>query len=149
MIFAQKEKRVVLVHESMTAAGTAQGIVDTRGWSYAMIDIALNFNSAPTNNPSVLKVSEGDTSTAFTVIDELEGDGTNGGFTIPAVVSAATAGASVVALGIDLRTRKRYLCLDITNVPAAAAMSAVCRLSRGETAPDTDAESGCAERVNI
>jgi hypothetical protein len=147
MIFPQKVKRVVLVHQTFTAASdTAAGTVDTKGFSYCMIDVHLGAASAASQNPSVLKVSEGDTTSSWTDIDALTGDST-AGYTVPNSVTALTDGAQTVGFGIDLRKRKRYLKLSVTG--GVQPVCAVADLSRADEAPNTDAESGLTEGVNV
>lgn len=101
--------KVVISPASLTSAGTASGWVDTLGYSEAAIDFLIGAQAATATNPVVLKLSEGDSTTAFTAITGLVGDATDG-FVIPPTDTAA----SVVRMNLDLRKRKRYLSADFT-----------------------------------
>lgn len=131
-------KTVALFSASTTNAATASGIVDTKGYSYAVIELIESASNDTTNNCSVLKVGEGDTSSSFTNVSGLVGDTD---FTIPASV---TAGVQVVAqMRVDLRGRKRYLQLSASPV-TTQVLTGVVHLYRGEEAPvsATDANVG-------
>lgn len=145
MIFGQTDKVVVVIKpQSIATDATATGSFDTLGYSYAQLDVVLDSSAAVSNNPAVLAVSEGDTTTAYTDVTALVGDG-SGGFTVPNV---HTANATVVRLNIDLKKRKRYLKLSQTSGGAANISTTIARLSRAAVQPDTTTEAGVTALVN-
>lgn len=136
-----RPKSVLLVSPTSTTNGaTTTGSFDTLGYDYAVIDVMATTSNAVTNNFSVLKIEEGDTTSAYSAIAALTGDGT-GGFTIPA---ADTSAAAVIAqFRLDLTGRKRYLKLSASPV-TTQTIWAHCHLHKGDesatTAAGTDAD---------
>ncbi len=133
-------KTVAVFSASTTNAATASGNIDTRGYSYAVIELIESASNAATNNCSVLKVSESDDTvvTNFANVSGLVGDTD---FTIP---NSVTSGVQVVAqMRVDLRGRKRYLKLSASPV-TTQVLTGVAHLHRGEEAPvdATDANVG-------
>ena len=139
MIHAQNDKIVSELPASTTASsGTATLTIDTLGYDHASVTVARASN-ASTTFASVLKVEESDSSgSGYSNVTALVGGGT-GGFTIPTV--SDTAATSVVKMDIDTKAKKRYLKVSVT--PSTAVNVAItARLSRGEVAPSTAAETG-------
>jgi hypothetical protein len=122
-------KLVVQQPVTATSNTTSTFAIDTVGFSRAVIDL---YQTAPetTNLPAVLKVGEGDTTSAYTDIDEFTA-GT--GFTAAAQTTATTT-TNAYRMDVDLRGRKRYL--KLTHTPAvgqgatAVTQSFICNLSR-------------------
>ena len=137
MITGQNSKFVsALKPQSVATSATAGDNVDTLGYSYAQFLVHLN---SATDNPSVFKLTEGDTTSSYADVTAFVGDTA---WTIPA---HDTANAQLVQLNVDLKGRKRHLKLAIT--PAAAhIMSATCELTRGKMAITTT-ERGVAAVV--
>jgi len=126
-------KQVIAISQaSTTNAATATGNIDCKGFDYAMIDIIASTSNTATNNFSVLKLSECDTTVAssFADITAFVGDGT-GGFTIP---NAVTTGNWGVKMCVDLRGRKRYLKVSASPV-TTQVVTAIANLFRGEDMP--------------
>jgi len=127
-------KQVIAISpQSVTNAATATGNIDTQGFDgYATIDIAMATSNNVTNNPSVLKLAECDTTvvTSFADITAFVGDGT-GGFTIPNAVTSGVWGAK---FNVDLRGRKRYLRVSISPL-TTQILSVVANLFKGDEAP--------------
>lgn len=126
-------KQVIAISPaSFTNGATATGNIDTLGFDYATIDLAMATSNDVTNNPSVLKLAESDDTvvTNFADITAFVGDGA-GGFTIP---PAVTQGPWGMQFRVDCRKRKRYLRLSVSPV-TTQSMSAVANLSRGDEAP--------------
>lgn len=147
MIHSQNEKEVVLLSPAAVIGtdATATGRVDCRGFEYATISVLVNSTTGGTSPPTVLKITEGDTTTADDAITALTG---GSGFTIPNTTTAAPAG--IVKFSIDLKKRKRYLKLSVTPAIAGGQLIvATARLSRANVAPDTDAEQGVTEHVIV
>jgi hypothetical protein len=93
---------IVISAVSTTNGATATGNLDTKGFDFVVIDVCSGTSNNTTNNFSVLTLSEGDTTSAYTAVSTGDTD-----FTIAA---ADTAAAQVVAQWrIDMRGRKRYL----------------------------------------
>ncbi|MCR4338849.1 MAG: hypothetical protein NUW01_03065 [Gemmatimonadaceae bacterium] len=129
--------KVIITPQSLSAAGTATEYVDTLGYDEAAIDFIMDSQAATTSNPAVLKLGEGDTSTAATDITAFVGDATDG-YTIPA--TQTTPG--VTRLNVDLRARKRYLALTVTVGDVACLVCAVGTF--GKAADSTTARAGMA-----
>jgi len=102
--FKSIENTVVTANSNATVTAT----FDTVGFSRAVIE--LNHGaSAVTTVPAVLKLSEGDTTSAYTDIDAFTA-GT--GFT--AASPSTSAGTNIYRFDVDLRGRKRHLKLTFT-----------------------------------
>lgn len=148
MIHAQNDKAVVLLGPGAAIATTATATarIDTLGFEYLSVDVVLDTTSAATDNPSVLKFTEGDDTNASTAITELTGDGASG-FTIP---DNSTSAATIARFRIDLRKRKRYLKLSVTPIAAGGQkIEALARLGRANEAPDTASEAGASAVVTV
>lgn len=136
----QNSKTVnALTPQSVSTSSVTGTTIDLKGARWAQLDVHLN---SATAQPTVLKLTEGDTTTAVTdaIVAFTGGTATSTsvGFVIPTFDSAAT---QVVRMNIDCRGRKRYLALTIT--PAAAQLCAArCRLEL-ENTPVTATEQGC------
>lgn len=128
---------------SVTTASVTGTTIDLKGASWAQIDVHLN---SATAQPTVIKLTEGDTTTAVTdAIVAFTGGAatsTSVGFVVPTFDSAAT---QVVRFNVDNRGRKRYLALTITSA-AAQLCSARARVFL-EDGPITAAEQGVAAVV--
>ena len=119
--------KVAITPQSLSAAGTATGYVDTLGYEEAAVDFILDSQAATSTNPAAMALSEGETTTAFTAITGFTGDATDG-FTIPATQTTP----SVTRINVDLRGRQRYLSLDLTNGGTACLVSAVVTLGKAK-----------------
>ncbi len=132
----QLKQMPLLNGSSVATNATVTANFDTLGYDWATVDV-FGATAATNNQPTVLKLSEGDTTSSFTDITGFVGgtavDATHG-FVIPAQV---TTGFYNTKFNIDLRARKRYLQISIGSPGAATAFSAVANLGRGEQAPVT------------
>lgn len=136
-------KTVCVFSASATNGATNAGTVDCRGYAYAVIDTIETASNNVTNNCSVLRVGEGDTSTAFTNISGLVGDTD---FTIPPSV---TSGVQALAqMRIDLRGRKRYLQLSASPV-TTQVLTGIVHLYRGDEAPVSAADANAGVVVAV
>jgi hypothetical protein len=144
MIHAQNTKSyVMLKNQSVGTSATVSGTVDTLGYDYAVIE--FNFDTAATTaSVTTQKLSEGDTTSAYTDITAFVGGGV-GGFTIPAPAGTSVT-AEVQKLYVNLKGRKRYLKATL-GVDAARICSIKAELSRAEEAPDTAAKRGLTLQV--
>lgn len=119
--------KVAITPQSLSAAGTASGWVDTLGYDEAAVDHILDSQAATATNPVVLTLQEGETTTAFTSITKFVGDATDG-YTIPA--TQTTPG--VTRLNVDLRARKRYLNVLVTHGGTSAIQCVTVTLGRAQ-----------------
>ena len=118
---------------STTNAATASGIIDTLGYDFAEIDVIATSSNDTTNNPSVLKIGEGDTTSAFTNVSGAVGDTD---FTIPNCYTN-TASDFKVKFSVDCRARKRYLQVSVSPV-TTQIITAIANLHKGDEGPDRD-----------
>lgn len=152
MIPAQTEKHVVVLSPGAVVAttATATGRVDCLGFNYLSVDVLVDSTTGGTSPPTVLKFTEGDTTTADTAITELTGGTATAasiGFVIPSTTTAAPAG--ILRFNIDLRKRKRYIKFSVTPlISGGQYISAIGHLSRG-IMPDTATEAGVTALVNV
>lgn len=130
---------IVLAPVSSTNGETHTGIIDTLGYDFLTLDVFTTTSDSTANNPSVLKLTEGDTNaiSSASAITEFTGDGA-GGFTIPL---ADTDTPWLVKFNVDCRARKRYLFLSISPT-TTQTLSAVANLFKGSTAPITAGNAG-------
>jgi hypothetical protein len=131
----------MLAPTSVTNAGTATGSFDTLGFDRVSIDVIQATGDVVSNNLSVCKLSESDTTDAtnYSDIAKFVGDGA-GGFTIP---NADTSAHQLYKFNLDARARKRYL--KITMSPLTTQiLQAVANLSRAEQLPVIAADAGVA-----
>lgn len=144
MIHSQNTKHYMLVKPQSIGTTAVTGTIDTDGFD--RIEILTEFDTAATSvTVGTLKLSEGDTTAAYTDITEFTAGTAAGNFTAPAA-SGTDATGQFVAFDADLRKRKRYLKVTLAN--SGARISAVtATLSRGGEVPNTDSERGCAEVV--
>lgn len=124
---------------------TAGYSIDRLGYNYATINIAQSPSSATDSADKwvVLKVQEGDTTTAYSDITAFTGS-TNTSVTAGFVIqpTSNTASPTIQTIAIDLKNRKRYLNLILHPDANNGAHYAEAILERGETAPDTTTEQG-------
>jgi hypothetical protein len=108
------QRQVIVINDTgVTNGETATGNVDTLGWDFVTIDLLTSTSNTASNNLSVLKLSECDTTDgAFVDVDGTVGDDD---FTIP---NAVTQGNWGVKFNVDCRARKRYLKVTVTPVKA-------------------------------
>ena len=134
MIHAQNTKSEILIMPaSVATAATASGVLDTKGYKYALIDVNCGTGGTAATE---LKLAEGDTTSAFTDITALVGGGT-GVFSFPA---ANTSTAPIVRMNVDLRGRKRYL--KLTHSPGVTSIiGANAVLMRADQTPSSNANS--------
>jgi len=124
-------KQVIMISQaSTTNAATATGIVDTRGFDYASIDIIMATSDDTTNNPTVFNLLESD-DTVVTNAVTVSGFVGDTDWTIPAAVTTGNWG---IKFGVDTRGRKRYLRLAVSPL-TTQVITAICNLSLGEELP--------------
>ena len=129
---------------STTNAATASGIIDTLGYDFAEIDVIATSSNDTTNNPSVLKIGEGDTTSAFTNVSGAVGDTD---FTIPNCYTN-TASDFKVKFSVDCRARKRYLQVSVSPV-TTQIITAIANLHKGDEGPDSATDAGVDALVEV
>lgn len=127
---------VAITPAETTNAATASGLIDTLGCDWLTLDVFMTTSDDTTNNPSVLKLTECDTSNGTFVTCGFTGDSD---FTIPAAV---TEGDWNAKFNVDLLGRKRYLKLEVSPL-TTQTIAAVANLGRNDEAPNTSTEAGC------
>lgn len=130
---------------TVSNAGTVTGRIDTLGYDYLNLAVVMGTTNAATNNPTVFKIGEGDTTSTYTDIAALTGDGATG-WTIPSM-SDATTTENAFLFNIDLRGRKRYLLLTISPL-TTHLVTAMGQLYRAEQLPITTTSAGVLALVN-
>jgi len=137
MIHAQDAKYfAVLPPISVAGGATATTIeLDTLGYDY--VELLVQSGLVGANGVATIKVQESDVSGSGQV------DVTGLSFT--ALVDADDG--KILGAFIDVKKRKRYLTLVITNgATNASVMSAIARLSRAAQSPTTATERGLQEQ---
>jgi hypothetical protein len=145
MTLPTSKRLIGLAQTSLTAAATGTAQFDTLGFAYALIDVLMATANVVSNNPSVLKMSQSDTTDAtnYSDITALVGDGV-GGFTIPDHV---TTGNNTHRFGVDLRGKKRYLKCSVSPLTTQVT-TITADLFRGAKAPISAAEVGVLSIAN-
>lgn len=146
MIWSQNHKVVASLDTGTTASsGTATLTIDRLDYDHASIAV-LRASNSNTVFASVLKVQESDDNSSYSDITALVGGGV-GGFSIPAIPTAATASTSILKIDVDCRNRKRYL--KVLMTPATACNVAFeARLGRPHVSPASASDAGCIGLVN-
>lgn len=149
MIRQQNTKKAVLIkQEAATNAATlTSDTLDTKGYDYVTLTLIGTTSNNATNNPSVLKVQEADTTDAtnFADITAFVGDGT-GGFTVPSSPTSTTT-APFAELNINLIGRKRYLRALVSPV-TTQTFTLLAELGRPEQAPVSTTDRNVAVVVS-
>lgn len=138
---------VVLKQQSATNGATlTSDNIDTKGHREVLITIHGTTSDNATNNPSVLKLQQSDTTDA-TNFGDVTGYVGDTGFTIPSSPTATTtAPFAVLHLGYGKWT-KRYLRLLISPV-TTQTFSAIAQMARSEEVPNNITEQNVAVAVN-
>jgi hypothetical protein len=140
MIDAQAAKYLVaLAPISVAGSATATTVeIDTIGFDYA--EFLIQSGLVPATGVATIKLQESDAAGSG------QADITGGGFT--ALVDADDG--KILGAFIDLKGRKRYLTLVITNgATNATLLSSIVRLSRAEQTPASATARGLKEQLFI
>lgn len=140
----QMKQVIPFTPASFTNGATASGNIDTKGYDWLTLDLAMSTSNDTTNNPSVLKITESDDTvvTNFAAITGLTGDSD---FTIPAAVTQGDWG---VKFNIDLRGRKRYLKVSASPV-TTQVIAAIANLGVGEQSPVNTTDANVKALVEV
>lgn len=135
---------IMLAPTSLTNGATGTGQVDTMGFDFLSIDVFQTTSNNVTNNLSVCKLSESDTTDAtnFSDVTKFVGDGV-GGFTVP---NADTQNNQLYKMNMDLRGRKRYIKFTASPV-TTQTIGATANLFKAEQLPVVAADAGVAALV--
>lgn len=138
MINQQQQASVVMAPASYSSGGTSVMWFDRKGFDYAEVNVL--FGTLATNGgvPSVFRITESDATVIsnFTTI--------SGG---SATLLAASLAGSCVKFQIDLRKRKRYINLDVTNGTSTLLIGAVANLTRAGQSRDTAAQQSVTNQA--
>jgi hypothetical protein len=123
----QTKQSIAIAQVSTTNAATATGNVDTLGFDYLSLDVIMATSDDTTNNPTVFKLSESDTTDAtnYSDITAFVGDTA---WTIPI---AATSGNWGVKFNVNLVGKKRHIKLSISPL-TTQVITAIGNLSLGD-----------------
>ena len=140
MIEMQNTKTGLMIAPQTIGTSAVSGYVDTLGYDHLTV-YYIGATAVSTDVITTLKLSEGDTTSAFTDI--------SGG--APAAIPAPnTSTGDIVAFSVKLHNaRKRYVALNVVGDATARDTSAIAVLSRGAVTPTSDALTGAAEIVYV
>ena len=116
----------------LASSATHTHTLDTKGFSYASVDVAFEPVVAAGTNSTVahvLTLQQGDTTSSFAAITGFVA-GTD--YTVP--TPSNTTGTTVVRLNVNLEAKSRYIRLNVTPRADSAVVTAV-RLGVAEAVP--------------
>lgn len=122
--------------------------IDLIGASFATIDVIATTQDTTSDNPTVFKIQECDTTVASSFADVTTFVGgtatsTSVGWVIP---NGVTSGNNQYKFNIDCRARKRYLRMLISPV-TTQTFSAIANLGRNEQGPYTASKANVLSLV--
>lgn len=139
MIHAQNSKLVSVIKPASVATnGTASGTFSVQNYRYARVILGLDTAASTSNTDVLVRVSEGDTTSAFATAADL------------AMTTATpdTSNPQLYQWFLDLRKRKKYLKVEYSPSASGARIAyALVDLSRAEQPPPTAAGRGAAAQV--
>jgi hypothetical protein len=149
MIHAQGMSEVLPVGPvAVTANADSTGVVDCRGYDYLTLNVNISSAASTTNVPTTLKLSEGDTTSAYTDILAFTGGtalSTAVGWVWPTPCS--TACQTFVRLHVDLHKRMRYIQATMRHTTNSILATISGNLSRAGQMPITAAMAGAQKLV--
>ena len=119
---------MIMPTTALTAAGTAFGYCDTKGYNFVDIDVIMT-TTATDDVPSVLKIGETDHTTNHTVTSDMTDIAAFLGgtaFTIPITAQTVVRNGYVNKFRVDCRKRKRYLGVSITLGTETNGQGQIC-----------------------
>ena len=120
--------------------------IDTKGFSYASVDVAFEpVIAAGTNNPVAHVLTLEDSDESGSGFAAITGFAAGVDYTIP--TPAGTTGTTVVRLNVNLEAKGRYLRLNVTPRADSAVATAV-RLGVAEAVPVGASSSGVEAAVS-
>lgn len=140
-MYPQGKQVLVLAPTQGTNGATTTALIDTLGYDFMSLDLVQTTSNDTTNNLSLCKLQECDTSNGtFADVSGTVGDTD---WTIPA---ASTSAAQGYKFNLDLRHRKRYLKLSITGL-TTQTFHAIANLFAGERVPVNATDAGVAALI--
>lgn len=139
------EKTIPMINETLTAAGTAIGNIDTIGFDYLKLDLAINSASAAETALTILRVCESDTNSAITAYTDgtpvtafvgAAAVSTSAGFVLPARSSTKQ---NTYRMNMTLLGRKRFIGFNVAptlTVTSVGAVVAIGTLARAQASDD-------------
>jgi ABC-type proline/glycine betaine transport system substrate-binding protein len=137
----QPKSAIVISPVSTTNAATATGSLDTLGYDYVVIDVMTTTSNNATNNLSVLKLEEGDTTASYAAVKTGDTD-----FTIAA--ASTTVDQVVAQFRVDMRGRKRHLKLTASPL-TTQTIWAHATMFRGDVEPVIAANANVGVMVDV
>lgn len=133
----------IIEPQTLASAATVTGRVDTRGFDFAVIDVAMSTVNDTTNNPTTFELLESDDTvvTNHTALTTFQ-DGV--GWTCPTL---SLANFSTFKFNMDLRHVHRWLRVvvaPLTNI----TLSATCNLFRADESPIDATKANVTVLVN-
>ena len=133
---------LVIQPDDIASDATATGYLDTLGWDYLTMVVALTSCASTSEAWTTCTLREGTNSASTTPIVAFSGsDATNATYGYAFEAAANSVEGNVIRMNVDLRKRERYLSLIVTPDQAAASVAALAMLSRGREVPGSDAGS--------
>jgi hypothetical protein len=141
MIHAQKVKNAIMVLPVALGTDAVTGVVDTLGADYVTVKL-IRQTSAAADIATTMKLSHGDTTSAYTDITNAVG-GTNaaGGFIIPA---GNTNTGDILAFFLDRNKvgLKRHVQITLVGDATTCITTVIAELERLKEGPDSAADQG-------
>lgn len=124
---------IAIIPISKTNGATASGYFDTKGADFVHISVFASSADVVSNTLSVLKISEGDTTSSFATFSGAV-SGTD--YTIATNAYTSTTNDNMWTFSVDTRGRKRYLKIE-ASPQTTMVIGASATLFRNEIAVAT------------
>lgn len=141
---------IAIVPISKTNGATATGEpIDTKGYDFCNISIVASTADVVSNTISVLKIEEGDTTSAYaTFAGAVSGTDYTIATNAYTTIGATGSNQNVWTFNVDCRARKRYLRVS-ASPQTTMVIGGSAALSRGEIAPSTPALAGALNAIYV
>jgi len=138
-------KQVIAISQSSTTnAATASGNIDTLGYKFLSIDVITSTSNAVSNKPTVLKLSQSDTTVVSTFAD-ISGAVGGSDFTIADAVTSGDWGSK---FNVSLVGKKRYIKISVSPL-TTQIITAIANLSKGDVSPASATEVNVKNVINV
>jgi hypothetical protein len=146
MFVLQSTKEYATQPASYSAGATATLQVDTNGYSEGLLSVNFGSLSQPSEVPSVISISESDTTYASTFVT-VAGSSQTSNLTS---INSAGAASQVVRWSMSLNngTRKRYQQINVT-VTTAQVLDLRAILARPQQSPWNNTLANVVSQINI
>jgi hypothetical protein len=133
-----------LLGTGVTAGATVTATFDTLGYEEAQIMLIMGTSNTVSNNPTTLKLEEGDTTSSYAAITGATGD------TDFTIANADTSNPNVTVFNLDLRGRKRHLLLTVSPLTTQQTIATAILTKKSAGVQDVSAtERGVLQVVQI